>query len=70
MYGTLAIKHRGFIAYRRTNDYEGIYNYLIGSCGCDHEEAEDVASWAENAPFGDEYFPGDPGLEIWILDEE
>jgi hypothetical protein len=68
MYGTLCIRYRGFTAYRKTNDCEGIYDYLTGACGCDHEEAEDIASWAELAAIGDEYLPGDPFLEIWITE--
>lgn len=65
MYGYIYIKFRGYIASRRTTDFEGIYDYLRG-CGCDHEEAEDIASWAELAAIGDEYFAGDPDMEIWI----
>ena len=41
---------------------------MTGACGCDHEEAEDIASWAELAAIGDEYFPGDPFLEIWLAE--
>ena len=65
MYGRIWIKHRGFTRSFRTLDNEYVYNYLR-CCGCDHEEAADIADWAENAPIGAEYLPGDPGLEIWI----
>ena len=67
MYGTLAISKDGFTVRRRASDYYGIYYYMIG-CGCDHEEAEDIASWAELAAIGDEYWPGDPAIEIWMED--
>ena len=65
MYGYLYIKHRGFIRSFRANESEYIYNYLTG-CGCSHEEAEDIASWAELAAIGDEYYSGAPDFEIWL----
>ena len=67
MYGTLCICKDGCTVRRRASDFYGIYDYMI-SCGRCHEEAEDIASWADLAAIGDEYYTDDPAIEIWMED--
>ena len=54
MYGNIVIKTASGSAQFRTNAYDSIYDYLRYK-GYSHEEAEEVASWAPEAPYGDEY---------------
>lgn len=63
MYGKIIIKTATGSAQIKTNAYDSIYDYLIGKGYC-HEIAEDVASWAPDAPFGSEYELD--GAEIYI----
>lgn len=57
MWGHIYIKRNGVTVIYKANDYDTIYFALI-NMGYDHESAEDVASWAELASIGDEYFTG------------
>lgn len=63
MYGKIIIKTTTGMARIRTNSYDAIYDYLTGK-GFSHEIAEDVASWAPDAPCGSEYELD--GAEIYI----
>lgn len=54
MYGKIIINTTTGMARFKTNSYDCIYDYLIDK-GFDHETAEDVASWAPDAPYGAEY---------------
>lgn len=65
MYGKIIIKTPTGSAQFRTNAYDCIYDYLI-SKGFDHETAENVASWAENAPYDAEWEL--EGAEIFITE--
>ena len=65
MCGKIIIKTPTGMAQIRANAYDTIYDYLI-SKGFDHETAEDVASWAENAPYDAEYEL--EGAEIFITE--
>ena len=65
MYGKIIIKTSTGSAQLRTNAYDSIYDYLI-SKGFDHCTAENVASWAEHAPYGAEYEL--EGAEIYITE--
>ena len=49
----------------KTNRYTEIYDALR-LCGYDHWEAEEIASWAPDAPFGSE-FENEHGDKIVIL---
>ena len=57
MRDTLSIYHRkdGVLVSIDTSEFYDMYDYLTG-IGFDHEEAEDIACWAENAPDGEEYY--------------
>lgn len=50
----IAIKHDGVTHYFQTDDFYGIYDH-VRWLGFDHYVAEDLASWAENAPEGSDY---------------
>lgn len=63
MYGNIIIKTDTGSAQFKTNAYDCIYDYLM-SKGYPHEVAEDVASWAPDAPYGEEYELD--GAEIFI----
>lgn len=63
MYGKVIIKHATGMAQIKTNSYDAIYDYLT-EIGYSHEVAEDVASWAPDAPYGSEYELD--GAEIYI----
>ena len=65
MFGHIYINapHGGYII--RTDNHEAVYNAML-SLGFDHEEAADVADWAELAGIGEEYSVGTPALEIHI----
>lgn len=65
MYGKIIIKTPTGTAQIRTNSYYCIYDYLIEK-GYSHEIAEDVASWAPDAPYGAEYELD--GAEIVIVE--
>lgn len=65
MYGKIAIKTATGMAQIKTNAYDSIYDYLIEK-GFDHETAEEVASWAPDAPYGSEYELD--GAEIIIVE--
>ncbi len=54
MYATLYITYEDYTTEIRTTDYDSIYDYLLDITN-DHHFAEEVASWAENAPIGEEY---------------
>lgn len=54
MYGKIVIKTATGMAQIKTNAYDIIYDYLIDK-GFDHKTAEEVASWAPDAPYGSEY---------------
>ena len=56
MYGTLSIfeKAKERLESHNTNDFYGMYDRLR-ELGFEHEEAEDISCWAENAPDGAEY---------------
>lgn len=64
-YANIIIKTPTGMAQIRTNSYHSIYDYLI-SKGFDHEDAENVASWADLAYIGEEYALD--GAEIYIAD--
>lgn len=51
-----------------TNEHDSIYDFLT-CIGYTHEEAADIASWAELASEGEEYY-GDRGDAIWIAEED
>lgn len=51
-----------------TNEHDSIYDFLTG-IGYTHEEAADIASWAELASEGEEYY-GERGDAIWIAEED
>lgn len=57
MYGTLCIfeKSTNQLESHDTNNFYGMYDRLT-ELGFEHEEAEDIACWAENAPDGAEYY--------------
>lgn len=63
MYGRIIIKTATRNAQFKTNSYDVIYDYLTDK-GFSHEVAEDVASWAPDAPYGSEYELDD--AEIYI----
>jgi|GEM_PF-1158475 len=54
MYGHIYIRHGGATIIEKANDYDTIYDALT-NMGYDHEEAENIANWAEFATIGDEY---------------
>lgn len=70
MYGYIAIRiaRNGRLSstYTGTTNYKMIYDTLRFN-GYDHEEAENIASWASDAPYGSEY-ENDYGDEIVILE--
>lgn len=57
MYGHIYIRRNGVTVIYKTTDYYSIYDALV-NMGYDHEEAENIASWAENAPIGEKYETG------------
>ncbi len=57
MYEHLYIRHSGVTVIYKANAYDYIYNALI-NMGYPHEDADDIASWAELATIGDEYETG------------
>lgn len=57
MYGHIYIRHGGVAVIYKANDYYTIYDALM-NMGYDHEEAEEIANWAEFAAIGDEYETG------------
>jgi hypothetical protein len=65
MYGYIIIKTRTGIAQIRTNAYHCIYDHLREK-GYNHEDAENVASWADLADIGEEYELD--GAEIYIAE--
>lgn len=65
MYAYIIIKTRTGMAQIRTNSYRTIYDYLTER-GYSHEDAENVASWADLASIGEEYELD--GAEIYIAD--
>ena len=50
-------------------DYDAIYDFLTERLGWSHEEAEEVASWAEVAYREEEYYPNEPDVEIFFVEE-
>lgn len=58
MFGHIYIRHGGVTVVYKANDYYSIYNALT-NMGYDHEEAEDIANWADLATIGGEYETGD-----------
>ena len=48
-------------------DYHRIYDFLTDRLGWSHEAAEEVASWAEDAYFEEEYDTGDPDVTIFFV---
>lgn len=67
MYGHIIIRRGDFHLIARTNDHDLIYE-TMRSLGSDHEEAADVAGWAPEAIIGEEYWPGDPAVKIYVDD--
>lgn len=65
MYGKIVIKTATGLAQFRSNSYDAIYDYLIDK-GFSHEDAEEVASWAPDVPYGSEYELD--GAEIYIVE--
>lgn len=65
MYANIIIKTRTGSAQIRTNSYHCIYDYLRDK-GYSHEDAENVASWADLADVGEEH--NLPGAEIYIAE--
>ena len=47
MYGHIYIRHGGVAVIYKANDYYTIYDALM-NMGYDHEEAEEIANWAES----------------------
>ena len=54
MYGRIIIKTATGLANIKTTAHDSIYDFLTEH-GYSHEEAADVASWAPDAPIGEEY---------------
>ena len=65
MYGKIIIRTSTGSAQFRTNAYDCIYDFLMDK-GYPHEVAEDVASWAPDAPYESEYEL--EGAEIIIVE--
>lgn len=65
MYGKIIIKTATGMAQIKTNAYDSIYDHLR-SKGYSHQEAEDVANWAPDAPYGSVYELD--GAEICIVE--
>ena len=66
MLGHIHIETKGTAYYFGTAESEKIYDVLTG-LAFEHEEAENIASWAENAPIGEEY-ETERAVSIWIGD--
>ena len=64
-YANIIIKTPTGAAQIRTNAYHSIYDFLTEK-GYSHEDAENVASWADLASIGEEYELD--GAEIFIAD--
>ena len=65
MYANIIIKTRTGSAQIRTSSYHCIYDFLRDK-GYGHEDAENVASWADVAEIGEEYELD--GAEIYIVE--
>ena len=56
--------------YNPQKDYDYIYDFLTERLGWSHEEAEEVASWAELGPAGTEYETDHPNVKIQLTEDE
>lgn len=50
------------------NSREDLYEAIYRATNRDHELAEEMADWAENAPFGDNWTSGD--IDVRVLERE
>ena len=67
MYGHIIIRRGDFQRIIKTNDHDTIYE-VMRSLGSDHQEAADIAGWAPEAIIGEEYWPGDTTITIYVDD--
>ena len=50
-------------------DYDIICDFLIEQLGWSYEAAEEVASWAEDSYYEEEYETGDLDVEIFFVEQ-
>lgn len=65
LYGGHSVTHY----FNPQKDYDAIYDFLTERLGWSHEEAEEVASWAEVAYYEEEYDTDHPNVEIYFVEE-